>query len=109
MSKWKCGICNSEFDNYQAQGFNGVIYCPLCYFKELYKREEQENKRLKERIAYLERSNNRREDTILGLRQEVAEQEDYKTRCEKAIKYLYNSDMFINRRDLLNILQGSDK
>lgn len=43
MSKWKCGICNSEFDNYQAQGFNGTIYCPLCYFKELYKREKTKN------------------------------------------------------------------
>lgn len=43
MSKWKCGICNSEFNNYQAQGFNGTIYCPLCYFKELYKREKTKN------------------------------------------------------------------
>lgn len=43
MSKWKCGICNSEFNNYQAQGFNGIIYCPLCYFKELYKREKTKN------------------------------------------------------------------
>lgn len=40
MSKWKCEICNSEFDNFQAQGFNHQIYCPLCYFKELYKREK---------------------------------------------------------------------
>ena len=46
---------------------------------------QQENERLKERVAYLERSNNRREDTIIGLRFEVAEQEDYKSRCEKAI------------------------
>lgn len=45
---------------------------------------QQENERLKERVAYLERSNNRREDTIIGLRFEVAEQEDYKQRCEKA-------------------------
>jgi len=43
MGKWKCGICNSEFNNYQAQGFNGTIYCPLCYFKELYKREKTKN------------------------------------------------------------------
>ena len=49
MSKWKCGICNSEFDNYQAQGFNGIIYCPLCYFKELYKREKQEKEDYKSR------------------------------------------------------------
>ena len=57
MSKWKCGICNSEFDNYQAQGFNGTIYCPLCYFKELYKREKTKNdkaiKYIKENDLYV--------------------------------------------------------
>lgn len=46
MSKWKCGICNSEFDNFQAQGFGGTIYCPLCYFKELYRRTKIERDRL---------------------------------------------------------------
>jgi len=46
MSKWKCGICNSEFDNFQAQGFGGTIYCPLCYFKELYRRTKLEIDRL---------------------------------------------------------------
>ena len=46
MSKWKCGICNSEFDNFQAQGFGGTIYCPLCYFKELYRRTKLERDRL---------------------------------------------------------------
>lgn len=50
MSKWKCGICNSEFDNYQAQGFNGTIYCPLCYFKELYKREKTKNDKAIEKL-----------------------------------------------------------
>ena len=43
---------------------------------------QQENERLKERVAYLERSNNRREVTIIGLRFVVAEQEVYKYRCE---------------------------
>ena len=46
MSKWKCGICNSEFDNFQAQGFGETIYCPLCYFKELYRRTKIEIDRL---------------------------------------------------------------
>ena len=46
MSKWKCGICNSEFDNFQAQGFGETIYCPLCYFKELYRRTKLERDRL---------------------------------------------------------------
>ena len=40
MSKWKCEICNKEFDNFHAQGFDNKIYCPLCFFKE-------ENRRLK--------------------------------------------------------------
>jgi len=48
----------------------------------------EENEKSKERISYLERSNDRREDTILGLRQEIAEQEDYKSRCEKASELL---------------------
>lgn len=47
MGKWKCEICNSEFDNFHAQGFNHKIYCPLCYFKELNKRKDKEIARLK--------------------------------------------------------------
>lgn len=55
MSKWKCGICNSEFDNFQAQGFGGDIYCPLCYYKELYKRDKKEIDRLNNIINGLEK------------------------------------------------------
>ena len=55
MSKWKCGICNSEFDNFQAQGFGETIYCPLCYFKELYRRTKLEIDRLKNIIDELEK------------------------------------------------------
>ena len=70
---------------------------------------------LQERCAYLERSNDRREDTIIGLRFEVAEQEDYKSRCEKAIEYIEDNTYFkshkgyVDNETLLNILQnGSD-
>ena len=55
MSKWKCGICNSEFDNFQAQGFDETIYCPLCYFKELYRRTKIEIDRLNNIINELEK------------------------------------------------------
>lgn len=55
MSKWKCEICNSEFENFQAQGFNNKIYCPLCYYKELYRRTELERERLKNIINELEK------------------------------------------------------
>ena len=55
MSKWKCEICNSEFDNFQAQGFNHKIYCPLCYFKELNIRKDKEIERLNNIINELEK------------------------------------------------------
>lgn len=32
--KWKCDICGTGFNNFQAQGFDNKIYCPLCYFKK---------------------------------------------------------------------------
>ena len=40
---------------------------------------KDENKKLQERVEYLERSNNRREDTILEQRQEIELLERYKT------------------------------
>lgn len=43
MTKWKCGICGSNFENFHAQGFNNKIYCPLCYFKK-------ENQELKKQL-----------------------------------------------------------
>ncbi len=50
---------------------------------------EQENQQLQERIEYLERSNNRREDTILEQRQEISNLEDTycdRTDCSSRIK-----------------------
>lgn len=62
----------------------GDIEIPVEYLKQTtvnvngdnYIRLQQENKQLKERIAYLERSNNRREDTILEQRQKISDLED---------------------------------
>ena len=50
MSKWKCEICEKEFENFHAQGFDNKIYCPLCFFKEKTNRLEKENARLKDKI-----------------------------------------------------------
>lgn len=49
---------------------------------------KKENKQLQERIEYLERSNNRREDTILEQRQEISDLED-------EIKFYKNRDTYI--------------
>ena len=43
---------------------------------EYVKKLQQENKQIQERIEYLERSNNRREDTIFEQRQEISDLED---------------------------------
>lgn len=59
MKKWQCEICGSEFDNFHAQGFNNTIYCPLCYYKELYKRE---NKKVKKAIMLLNKYRNRKDN-----------------------------------------------
>ena len=50
MSKWKCEICGTEFKNFHAQGFEGKIYCPLCYFKKENLELCQENQKYKEVI-----------------------------------------------------------
>lgn len=55
MRKWKCEICEKEFDNFHAQGFDSKIYCPLCFFKEKTNRLEQENERLKDKLNDIEK------------------------------------------------------
>lgn len=60
----------------------------------------QENEKLKERIAYLERSNNRRETTILEQKEEINDLED---KVDKAVKYKEKQkeviDMFLDTVD----------
>lgn len=98
--------------------------------KILLKTNVEENQRLKERVEYLERSNNRREDTIMGLRDEITEQKDYENilnELENDIYSLYEDicnsndtycyrishDEIIDRlekiNDKLNELKESDK
>lgn len=70
-----------------------------------------ENQQLKERIGYLERSNDRREDTILEQRQEISDLED---RISKAIELLnnFNFKILIDNRTmyirLKDLEQGKD-
>lgn len=48
---------------------------------------KKKNKQLQERIEYLERSNNRREDTILEQRQKISDLEDNWNKLRKWIVY----------------------
>ena len=51
-----------------------------------YKQLQQENKQLQERIEYLERSNNHREDTILEQRQRLNDLEDNWNKLKEWVK-----------------------
>ena len=65
---------------------------------------QQDNKKLKERIEYLERSNNRREDTILEQRQEISNLEDNWNKLKKYIKTEIPEDAFIDTEWFVSIL-----
>ena len=58
----------------------------LEFYKDLSEHLQQENKQLQERIEYLERSNNRREDTILEQRQRLSDLEDNWNYIKKMLK-----------------------
>ena len=85
MSKWKCGICNSEFDNFQAQGFDETIYCPLCYFKELYRRTKIEIDRLNNIINRIDNFVDR---TIEVIKQQPSGNDEWILERLNGIKYL---------------------
>lgn len=79
---------------------------------------QQENKQLKERMEYLERSNDRREDIIIEQRQEISDLEDNWNELKEIIRkkqdyYKYFKDNRYRKFlfELLNKMQeleGSD-
>lgn len=79
---------------------------------------QQKNQKLQERIEYLERSNDRREDTILEQRQEICDLEDNWNKLKEIIRkkqdyYRYVKDNRYRKflSELLNKMQeieGSD-
>ena len=77
----KCEICGKEILR-DSQCINYKYYHNDCI-----ENLEKQNKQLKERIAYLERSNNRREDIILEQRQEISDLEDNWNKLRKWIVY----------------------
>ena len=81
----------------RLQQENKILNGAIQTYEILLKANVEENKQLQERIEYLERSNNRREDTILGQRQEISDLEDkYKEldkMCELYSKSLYNAEL----------------
>lgn len=75
----------------------------LATMRDIYFSLKQENKMLKERIEYLERSN-RREDTILQQRQEISDLEDNWNKLRDYIKTEIPEDVFIDTEWFVSIL-----
>ena len=79
----KNGVFSLEYDKetlrdmvLELQQENSQLKGSIQTYDILLKANVEENKQLKERIEYLERSNNRREDTILEQRQKISDLED---------------------------------
>ena len=112
MSKWKCEICGSEFDNFHAQGFENKIYCPLCYFKKLSADLQVENFKLNDK---LEKQRKEYQETYKDVREEI---KDYKVQLkqrdeiiDEAIDHLdaFISDTNLSKYDVLKILMYTKK
>ena len=107
MSKWKCEICGKEFNNFHAQGFDGKIYCPLCYFKKENLELQQENQELKlelelyENGVYYSSELDKKDKEIEELKKQ---QEEYIEWLEKESKELIR-DAGYHQRICLDILE----
>ncbi len=99
--KWKCEICGSGFDNFQAQGFDNKIYCPLCYFKKLSADLQVENFKLKDK---LEKQRKEYQETYKDVREEIA---NLKQALNEIREICYGSDM--SKQEYDKILQIKDK
>lgn len=83
-----------DFEQLQQENkkLNGAIQT----YDILLKANAEENKQLQERIEYLERSNDRREDIIIEQRQEISDLED---NWDELKKYLHNVDVVIDNSE----------
>lgn len=84
----------------------------LEFYKQLSEQLQQNNEKFKERIEYLERSNNRREDIILEQRQEISNLEDNWNKLKQKIIDSFNKTQDIQflgvLQDMQELRQGSD-
>ena len=76
------GIANHDIQMANdSEELKSYVASILCEIDEL----QQKNQQLQERMKYLERSNNRREDTIFEQRQEISDLEDKLSKIETLI------------------------
>ena len=104
-------IGNITSNNFNLNGTGKDIQIEV--YEQLIGQLQQENKELKERIEYLERSNNRREDTILEQRQEISDLEDNWDKLKEWLESNWEESQDIWFVKIINKMkeleQGSDK
>lgn len=93
-----------DYEKYYHSGSEFII--PRDEFEKII----EKNQRLKERIEYLERSNNRREDTIISLRDEITEQKDYENILNELKEWFkefhkYHSRLKWNEEDYIEFIE----
>lgn len=102
MSKWKCDICNSEFNNFHAEGFEGKIYCPLCYYKHEYRDLQQQLSQLKQEKKELKEWLEEEIDKLENEKKEI--------KLSKGLDYSFALDDSINiYKKFLSKLKEGDK
>lgn len=96
----------------QLQQENKKLNGTIQTYDILLKSNIEENKQLQERIEYLERSNNRKEDIIIEQRQEISDLEDNWDELKEYAKEIISTDNELYGTDLLDKMreleQGSD-
>ena len=93
-----CHLEDFEVQYWELQKENEHLDWVNCHLRKT-------NEKLKERIAYLERSNNRRECTILEQRQEISNLEDNWNDLKKYAKEVISTDNELYGTDLLDKMQ----
>lgn len=99
MSKWKCEICGSGFDNFQAQGFDNKIYCPLCYFKKLSADLQVENFKLKDK---LEKQRKEYQETYKDVREEIKGYKEQLHQRDEVIKKIVSQVWYMQNNEPAN-------
>lgn len=97
-----CHLEDFEFQYWELQKENEHLDWVNCHLRKT-------NEKLKERIAYLERSNNRREGTILEQRQEISDLEDNWNDLKKYAKEVISTDNELYGTDLLDKMLELEK
>ena len=98
-------VSENKHSNYQFELTKERAECIVNKHNNLIKDLQQENKQLKERIEYLERSNNRREDTILEQRQKISDLEDNWNKLKKQEIDRFNESQDVQFLDVLQDMQ----